>query len=79
MIGRRCKAGNGLSQPVLIARDLSFGKDAKKEKARMSKYSNVSFKKNTAVVLAVWTHLYPFRTEKLNALTPMVLPHQVGE
>ena len=25
MIGRRCKAGNGFSRPVLIARNLSFG------------------------------------------------------
>lgn len=25
------------------------------------------------------THLYPFRTEKLNALTPMVLTDQLGE
>ena len=40
---------------------------------------DVSFKQYTAVVLAVWTHLYPFRTEKLNALTPMVLTDQLGE
>jgi len=31
------------------------------------------------VAIAVRVHLFPFRTEKLNSLAPMVLPHQVGE
>ena len=26
------------------------------------------------VAITVWTNLFPFRTEKLNALVPMVLP-----
>ena len=31
------------------------------------------------VVIAVRIHLFPFRTEKLSSLAPMVLLHQVGE
>ncbi len=31
------------------------------------------------VAITAWTHLFPFRTEKLNAFVPMVLPDQVGE
>ena len=31
------------------------------------------------VVIAVRIHLFPYRTEKLSSLAPMVLPHQVGE
>ena len=30
--------------------------------------------RNMMVVITVWTNLFPFRTEKLNALVPMVLP-----
>ena len=33
----------------------------------------------TAVAIAVRPHLFPYRTEKLSSLAPMVLPHQVGE
>ena len=42
-------------------------------------FINYLSQKYTAVVIAVWIHLFPFRTEKLSTLTPMVLPHQVGE
>ena len=30
--------------------------------------------RNMMVVITVWPNLFPFRTEKLNALVPMVLP-----
>ena len=35
--------------------------------------------KDIQVVIAVRFHLFPFRTEKLSSLTPMVLRYDVGE
>ena len=48
-------------------------------KKRAKGPKNVFSQKYTAVVIAVRIHLFPFRTEKLSSLAPMVLPHQVGE
>ena len=39
----------------------------------------ICFQTYTAVAIAVRIHLFPYRTEKLSSLAPMVLPHQVGE
>ena len=35
--------------------------------------------KYIVALIAARSHLFPSRTEKLSSLTPMVLPHQVGE
>ena len=35
--------------------------------------------KNYQVVIAAGSHLFPFRTEKLNPLAPMVLQCNAGE
>ena len=40
---------------------------------------NLSTKKIHQVVIAVGAHLFPFRTEKLSPLAPMVLQCNVGE
>ena len=38
-----------------------------------------TYNEKDTVVIAVRIHLFPFRTEKLSSLAPMVLLHQVGE
>ena len=38
MIGRRCNAGNGISRPVLIARNLSVKKDSLRQSVSQEKY-----------------------------------------
>ena len=45
-----------------------------------SKYQRVLSPRDIIkAVIAVRIHLFPFRTEKLSSLAPMVLLHQVGE
>ena len=36
-------------------------------------------KQKTMVAIALGIHLYPYRTEKLSPIAPMVLLYQVGE
>ena len=43
------------------------------------KYDIRKYVSEITVVIAVRIHLFPFRTEKLSSLAPMVLLHQVGE
>ena len=44
-----------------------------------SKDSGAVKKEELMVVIATGIHLYPYRTEKLSPLAPMVLLYQVGE
>ena len=39
----------------------------------------VFLSRDTMVAITMVIHLYPFRTEKLSPLVPMVLLNQVGE
>ena len=80
MIGGTCKRGNALSGPVLIARGLDF-------EHRVWSYGVLRVRENaqaltTSAVIAAGKHLFPFRTEKLSPLAPMVLggqpPGRVG-
>ena len=81
MIGRMCKVGDGLSRPVLIARKTFV--EGKKNTPKESEvfccteylFSQVIY----AVAIAVRTHLFPFRTEKLSSPALMVLTYQLGE
>ena len=44
-----------------------------------SEDSGAVTKEELMVVIATGIHLYPYRTEKLSPLAPMVLLYQVGE
>ena len=86
-IGGRCKVSDGLSRAVLIARQLLSRGDSCVA-GRMSGITwgivPVSFlvslvNNEYQVVTAVGLHLFPFRTEKLSPLAPMVLRCVVEE
>ena len=47
--------------------------------ASEAKDSGAVKKEELMVVIATGIHLYPYRTEKLSPLAPMVLLYQVGE
>ena len=47
--------------------------------ASEAKVSGAVKKEALMVVIATGIHLYPYRTEKLSPLAPMVLLYQVGE
>ena len=87
LIGGRCKVSDGLSRAVLIARQLLSRGDSCVA-GRMSGITwgvvPVSFlvslvNNEYQVVTAVGLHLFPFRTEKLSPLAPMVLRCVVEE
>ena len=87
LIGGRCKVSDGLSRAVLIARELLSRGDSCVA-GRMSGITwgvvPVSFlvslvNNEYQVVTAVGLHLFPFRTEKLSPLAPMVLRCVVEE
>ena len=57
----------------------SFHERVNKVIGQKKSLSVICFQKYTAAAIAVRIHLFPYRTEKLSSLAPMVLPHQVGE
>ena len=72
LIGCRCTWGDPFSRAVLITRTLLF-------KIYFTKFQYVQYNSrkrlaNIKAVIAQGLHLLPFRTEKLNLATPMVLP-----
>ena len=72
LIGCRCTWGDPFSRAVLITRTLLL-------KVYFTKFQYVQYNSrkrlaNIKAVIAQGLHLLPFRTEKLNLATPMVLP-----
>src|SRR6266511_1779058 len=70
LIGGTCKRGNAFSGPVLIARGLDF-------EHRVWSYGVLRVRQARALtisaVIAAGKHLFPFRTEKLSLLAPLIL------
>ena len=81
MIGRKCKHGNVLSQPVLIGRGLDPFQRADplraKSAGRHPTNPDIVLSRLLSdllpVTMAEGKRLFPFRTEKLSPPAPMVL------
>ena len=73
LIGCRCTWGDPFSRAVLITRTLLF-KTSTLPLFQYVQYNSKRLLVNIKAVIAQGLHLLPFRTEKLNLATPMVLP-----
>ena len=73
LIGCRCTWGDPFSRAVLITRTLLF-KTSTLPLFQYVQYNSNCLLANIKAVIAQGLHLLPFRTEKLNLATPMVLP-----
>ena len=79
-IGRRCKVRNGLSRAVLMTQRLLSQCGALLLRLDQSVIKILSpLTEKSRVPIPPGSHLFPFRTEKLNPAGPMVLPSLVGE
>ena len=73
LIGCRCTWGDPFSRAVLITRTLLL-KTSTLPLFQYVQYNSRKRLANIKAVIAQGLHLLPFRTEKLNLATPMVLP-----
>src|SRR5215218_3823632 len=76
LIGGTCKHSNVFSGPVLIARGLDLEHTSTCYGVLRVSARSAQLRLTAWAVIATGKHLFPFRTEKLSPLAPMVLGEQ---